>query len=191
MKQTATQKRLPPKVLAAQLVAEDILTDEEIAQRVGKNRSTIARWKSKNQKFKDMVNKVRASFNELAVTCALATKEGRLRALRQRWLDIEQIKRERGLADDMQSVPGGKTGMILKLYRQIGKESKEIFEYDAALAKEQRLIEDQIAIELGQRVSKMEINAGTFENMTDDELEMYAATGKMPERIKASAPAVH
>lgn len=188
MKQKGTPKRLPPKAQAAQWVAEDILNDDEIAAKVGISRTTLWRWKEKPE-FKTAVQKIKDRFTDLCANNGLAKKEVRVNALRQRWVNIEDIKAERGASPEMANVPGGKTGMILKLYRQIGKESKEIFEYDAALAKEQRLIEDQIAIELGQRVNKSEITHKTFEGMSDEELELYASTGKLPDRIGPSESA--
>lgn len=182
MKQTGTKKRL----LAAQLVAEDILTDEQIAAKIGIGRTTLHRWKL-DEKFKARVKKIGDEFAERASKNGLARKEVRVSELIDLYLKAKQIIDERGESSEMKDIPGGTTGLIVKNYKQIGKDAKELFEVDTGLMKQMAALQDQIAIELGQRVSKLEVNSATFNEMTDEELERYATTGALPERVKPGA----
>jgi Helix-turn-helix of insertion element transposase len=76
MGQNDTKKREK----AAQLVAEDYLSDEKIAAEVGIGRSTLGRWKI-DRRFLTRVQKIAAAYAKRALKHGLAQKECRLAVL--------------------------------------------------------------------------------------------------------------
>lgn len=87
-----------------------------------------------------------------AVLPILAAREKRLEALQDRHNRLNVIMTER--ADDMQTAPGGKSGLLVRQLKQIGSgESAQVVEeykLDTGLLSEFREHEKQMAIELGQ-----------------------------------------
>jgi len=90
-----------------------------------------------------------------------AMKEGltrrgvRLREKMERHSLLKRIISERGDADYMQDVAGGKTGLLVREYK--GHSELPFYKVDAALLKEMRDLEREIAIELGQWTEKKEL----------------------------------
>jgi hypothetical protein len=68
-----------------------------------------------------------------------------------------QIIEERSADPSLAGVPGGKTGLILRSTKVVGKQVYETFSTDTRLSKEMRGIEEQIARELGQWQERIEV----------------------------------
>jgi hypothetical protein len=69
---------------------------------------------------------------------------------------LKQVISERGQDVNMKDVPGGKTGLLVKDYK--GQGIFPVYKLDAALLKEMRDLEREIAIELGQWAERKEVS---------------------------------
>ena len=149
--------------LAAQLLAEDELTDAEIAARAGYSRRQLARWKNSPEFSAHVVELVKV-FGDAIASKAIAKRVRRVDALNRRWLALQQVIAER--AESMAGVPGGATGLLVRKVKMLGSGENarqiEEYEFDAALVKELRELEKQAAIEVGHWSEKHEYS-GTVE----------------------------
>lgn len=145
---------------AASLVAEDKLTDEAIAEKLGIGRATLARWK-KSPAFQKRVTTIVEAYADRALRHGIARQDVRLTKLASRYEKLEQIVEERAQDPEVQEVAGGKTGFVVRNVKGIGKgdayQVVEVFEVDQGVLKEFRAIEEQVAEELGQKVSKHQL----------------------------------
>lgn len=103
-----------------------------------------------------------------------------------------QVIDERAKSEDMVAVPGGKTGIVTKTLKGIGKgeDFKMVEEYrvDTASVAEIRDIQKQAAEELGQwikRTESLDLNQ-LFERMSDSEIEAVINQGTLPEWFEAA-----
>lgn len=139
--------------MAAQLLAEDRLTDDEIAEQVGVSRRQLARWKEWPE-FAARIDSLVEEWREKVRKRGIADKSRRIAALDDRWKRMQQVIAERAADPDMQDVPGGKTGLLVKQYKSVGRgdDSRTVEEYavDTGLLREMREAEAQVSKELGQ-----------------------------------------
>lgn len=144
---------------AALLIAQDELTDTKIAENLGVARRTLGSWKE-NPEFSERVqshlNEIRAYIRSHGISII----ENRVAALQDRWERMKRVIAERAESPEMQDVPGGKTGLLVRQLKKVGAgadaEMVEEFAIDAALLKEMREHEKQAAQELGQWSDKHE-----------------------------------
>jgi hypothetical protein len=179
------------KLQAAYLLAEDELTDEQIAAKVGVHRATLARWKE----WPDFLAKVKeavAELGEVAQRYALGRRAFRVRCLTDRAQRLRRVIEQRAADPSMRGVPGGDTGLVVRQVKGIGKGQyfRVVEEYavDTALLHELRETERQAAQELGQWSEKRETTlSGTvavqpaedYSRLTDDEVRvLYALRAK-------------
>ncbi len=112
---------------AAALVAEDRLTDEAIAEKVGIAKRTLERWKDAPD-FAARVAEHVERFRVVVRSRGIAVIENRVQALQERWDLMKQIIRERAQAPEMAEVPGGSTGLLvrqIKLVKVYGSDEDE------------------------------------------------------------------
>lgn len=158
---------------AAVLAAEDRLTDAEIAAEVGVSPRQYWRWK-RDPEFMAAVEAERARLVQALRLKGIAEKQNRIDGLVDRHQRLQQVIEERAKDPLMQTVAGGKTGvmvaspMLVKVYIAGGDEDGEIltptkqselqytFAVDTGLLKEMRDTEKQVAQELGQWSEKLE-----------------------------------
>ena len=98
---------------AALLVSEDELSDAEIAQRCGINRRTLTRWK-KRPKFLVLTEENGRHWKQDCESQGIAKRQPRIAVLQEIWQSLEHIVEIRAAIPEMQSVPGGKTGLLLR-----------------------------------------------------------------------------
>jgi Helix-turn-helix of insertion element transposase len=170
---------------AAHLIADDCLSDEKIAEQVQISRSTLARWKSE-PRFITRVEAIATAYAKRVLNRGIARKERRVAVLNELHEKMLLVISERAESADLSTVPGGKTGLITKMLKGIGKgedfQVVEVYEVDTGTVKEIRALQEQVAEELGQRVERTEtvdLNK-LFEKMTPAELESYASKGTLP-----------
>jgi hypothetical protein len=186
MRQNGTKKREK----AAQLVAEDCLSDEKIAAEVGIGRSTLARWKI-DRRFLTSVETIAAAYAKRALKHGLARKECRLAVLNDLHQRMLQVIEERALSPDLANVPGGKTGLVTKTLKGIGKgddfQVVEVYEVDTGTIAKICDVQKQVAEELGQWVRRSEVTDmhRLFERMSREELHAYAREGILPDWFPA------
>lgn len=163
MRQSKTENWWNPKrVEAAQLVAEDQLSDEKIAQQLSIARATLARWKTE-EVFKDRVTEIINARAEALKKKGIRLRENRLAKLNSVVEKIEQVFAERAAratlspeVDDEQCpqiVGELKTGVVLIQHKRFGTE----YAIDAPALREYREYLKQAAIEVGEWTEKQEI----------------------------------
>ena len=145
--------------LAAQMIADDELSNREIAEQLGVVERTIERW-CKNQEFKERVAEIAKAYADRVLNKGIARKEKRLEILKNLQSKLEQVISERAADPELASIPGGKTGLVTKQLKGIGKggdfQVVEVYEVDTATLKEIRAILEQVAEGVGQKVTKHE-----------------------------------
>jgi hypothetical protein len=147
---------------AAASLADGELTDQEVADEIGVNRWTVWSWR----RHPDFAARVRAITERAAEELerhAIARKARRMRAYDRRWRALQEIIAERAADPAMQSVPGGRTGLLVRTVRVVGSgdAARQVEEYrlDAAILKELRELERQAAEEAGQWTTRSEVRA--------------------------------
>jgi hypothetical protein len=161
---------------AAILLAEDELSDDEIASQVGISRSTLSRWKER-EAFQTRIAEHAAHINAAMLRLAIAKRHKRVQVLDDLHTKLLTITEERAgeyarLAEEQASeseaqqvfrqmfggrgeIPAGAgTGLIVRQLKQIGAgktaQVVEEFAVDTGLIRELRALHEQAAKELGQ-----------------------------------------
>jgi hypothetical protein len=144
---------------AAALLADDNLTDEQIAEQAGISRRTLARWKD-HPEFVAQVQQVVGQLERAALRLAIAQRRKRVARLNTDWLKLQQVRDERGTDPKMVGIPGGQTGLLVHRERAIGTGRNQTiideYEVDTGLLKALLDHEKQAAQELGQWSDKLE-----------------------------------
>lgn len=158
-----TGKRLK----ACQHVAEDALTDEQIAADVGVTRQTITNWR-KHPEFEARRKALVSELQERVKQEGLGRLDKRKAAAEDRHRRMTQVILAR--ADEMaDEVAGGESGLLVRQYKSIGTgpNARQVEEYhvDAVLLRELREIEKQIAQDAGQFAEKQEISGPGGESL--------------------------
>lgn len=148
------------KSRAAFLCAEDVLTDEQIADDVKIKRSTLSLWK-KHPDFESRIAQHVAEIQERVRTEGLGRLDKRKAELEDTVRRINELIEARG-ADMAGEIPGGETGLLVRQYKSIGTgpNARQVTEYpvDAALLREKREYLKQIAQDAGQWSEKRELS---------------------------------
>lgn len=170
---------------AAQLLAEDRLTDREIAGQVGITERQLNRWKLLPE-FDAGIQQIRAETAARLKAQGIRLKETRLTKLNTIVEKIELVITER--ADDMAKVPGGSSGLLVRTLKQLGGgENAEIVEeysVDTRLLKEFREYLRHAAVEVGQWTEKHEID-GNLKGV-QPVINVYASEHKQPDQDPAA-----
>ena len=169
------------RVLAATLVSQDSLTDEQIAAEVGIDRRTLTRWKAEAE-FKRRVEVIVRETQEKLVARGIAEKQNRIDALNRRWNLMDEVIRQR--AENLSEVKGGgNTGLLVRQVKGVGSGEafKIVEEYavDTGLLKELREHEKQAAIELGEWTEKREHKFKLSELTNEELLTLERITSKL------------
>lgn len=175
-KNTGLPKFTEIKEKAARLLAEDVLADHEIAEQCGVSRTALAKWKKKPG-FAARVEEIKTAYSERALRHGLAKKERRVSVLNDLHDRMLRVIEERSQDEEYSEIPGGKTGLVTKNLKGIGKgddfQVVEVYEVDTGTLKEIRATQEQVAKELGQWTEKRTISFKRPEDMTDDELRAF------------------
>ena len=161
---------------AAQLVADDKLTDEEIANRCKITRQTLHNWK-KDLEFAARVEEHRSAWRAAVMSTGIAIKENRIASLNERHRRLSLVIDARGkrYSDEIDSAPldalivdskddaprippeEARTGIVIESVTYL-KEGKRVeWAVDTPMLAEMRNIEKQAAQELGQWVEKQDV----------------------------------
>ena len=145
--------------LAAKLLAEDKLSDEEIAKRIGINDATLWQWRKKPEftaRIDQYVNEYRARIRRSGIA-VVENRIAKLAAMEQR---MERLIAARAAAYAAPEIPGGDTGLVVKEIKGIGSKEDfrivEEYKFDKGLANEYREYLKQAAQDLGQWSEKGE-----------------------------------
>ena len=140
---------------AAELLAQDRLSVQEVADRVGVTYKTLQNWRW-NPSFEAKVLELREQIQ----------KELRARGIREKLYRIDSYANDfertqmivEGRALDMTDVPGGESGFLVRQSKIVGKLVVEEYAFDAALMSERRALRKQIAQELGEWTERADIS---------------------------------
>ena len=141
---------------AAQLLADDRLKDNKIAELCGIHETTLSQWKRRPD-IKSRIEELTQAYADKALKTGLALRERRIAELWSRHDKFRQIIEERAADPSLVGVPGGNTGLVVRSTKVVGKQVYESFSTDTRLSKEMRGIEEQIARELGQWQERIEV----------------------------------
>lgn len=134
-------------------------TQTAIAAQIGVRKQTLTRWLALPA-FVEMIETGRAAIAAAIRADGIANKQNRIDAYNDRWRKMQTVIAERAEAPDMQSVPGGTTGLLVKTWKQVGSgpDAQLVAEYqvDTGTLAELRATEKQAGQELGQWVDKSE-----------------------------------
>jgi hypothetical protein len=141
---------------AAQLLAEDLRSDLKISELCGIHIATLYNWK-KRPEIVERIEELTQIYADKALKTGLAQRDKRVAVLRQMHDKLLQIVEERAADPRLESGPGGKTGLVVRAVKVIGKQVHETFVTDTKLVKELRETGEQIARELGQWQERIEV----------------------------------
>jgi len=128
MPQNAPEKKLSKtQVKAVELLVEDELTVEEIADRLNIDRKTLFRWRALPH-FAALVSETVEAAKQAARQKTIANKLVRVDALIDRHARMQQVIDERAdwYKENMPNVPGGSTGLLVN-----GIKFVKVYEVDA------------------------------------------------------------
>jgi hypothetical protein len=187
VRQNATKTREK----AAQLVADDRLTDREIAEQCGIDKATLERWKLQPT-FRARVQTIVQAYAKRALKHGISRRERRVAVLNDLHNKMLQVIDERAKSEDMAGVPGGKTGIVTRTLKGVGKgddfQVVEEHRVDTGTIAEIRDVQKQAAEELGQwikRTETLDLNQ-LFERMSESEIENVINDGTLPEWFEAA-----
>lgn len=170
------------RLQAANLAAEDRLTDAKIAADLGVTRQCIAKWRSQAE-FRLRVARIINEATARAHAEGVMTVAGRVQRYKDRLDALDRIVTERAADPALANVPGGKTGfvylepMLVKVYDTSGQFTEQmaaldtppeqltsakrdilvhVAKVDLATMSEMRQIEKQAAQDQGQWSEKHE-----------------------------------
>ncbi len=160
-------------------MAQDELTNDQIAARIGVTRQTLQVWK-KRPEFGARVRELLKAMAEAVKGRGIAERENRVAALNQRWEKLHEVMAAR--SKEIREVPSGDTGLLIrdlklvKAYMVVdgdgesgerrdeeelvpGRRMVQVAEYpiDLGLLKELRDLERQAAMEMGQWEEKSRV----------------------------------
>lgn len=160
-------------VKAATLLAENQLTQKQMAAEVGCSPRAITNWLSVPA-FKAHVQKLVEETRKVLAQRYIATQDQRIASYIQDFERTDQIIKER--AEAMKHVPGGSSGLIARDFKAVKDEVVEVYEFDAALVRERRAIRKDVAEELGQLSQKHEFSfSGRISEMSPEQLKEMEA----------------
>jgi hypothetical protein len=140
---------------AAILLAEDMLSDEQIADRISCGRRTLARWKD-HPIFQERVRANIDTFRAAVLTEGVADRINRVQRLDRDWKRLQEVIRERS-QKTLEDAIGGNTGLIVRRERPSKYGAIIEYEVDTGLLAEVRAIEMQAAKELGQWTERADV----------------------------------
>lgn len=116
---------------------------------------------AKLPEIRGRIAELRDLHSKKALTQAgIRNPQARISALEDIWHRMRQVIAERAEDPDMQSVPGGKTGVLVMTYKTVGvgptAQIKKEYAFDRALVQELRDHSRQAAEELGQWTTRRE-----------------------------------
>ena len=147
-------KWTPTRMKAAELVARDEMTMEEITAEIGISMPTLTKWKQ-SQEFQNKIRMYREEQELLIRKEGIAQREFRVQAIRERWERLQSIieaRAEKYSKDpELQGVPGIETGLIIKIERYLGRTKEVRYEVDDKVLSYMTKLEEQIAKEVGDQ----------------------------------------
>lgn len=144
--------------------------------------ATWHQLRAARKKASTKYREVRAAFEKESLEEGLARRAMRVAAKMERHRLLCRVIEERGRAEYMRGIEGGQTGVLVREYR--GSSDLPVYKVDAALLKELRDLEREIAIEVGQWTEKRELSGpdgGPIEVAVEGLLDKIYGEEKSPD----------
>lgn len=119
-----------------------------------------------------------------AVADAVMSRDERLERLTARCRALDEVVAARAKDPEMLGVPGGSTGLLVKIWKT-GREVRAEFQVDHALLRELRQTEFQISQELGEHKTAVEIRSSDIPALEIPENADLETIRAVKERMKA------
>lgn len=146
-----------PRELAATLVAKDDELNSVIASKCGVSIVTLASWKN-HPEFKKRVEQHLLQYRDTLLKAGIMDRYRRIQSYDQDYRRIQNLINER--AEEMADVPGGKSGLLVRDYKAVGRNDvRETYKFDSALVAMRNELRKQIAQELGQWMESGDVGA--------------------------------
>lgn len=146
---------------AAPLLADGVLTQQQVADQVKVSRQTVGTW-MQQPGYRAHVAELRKEIVNAIKEIGIANKEARLIAYNDDHQRMLALRAARGA--DMANVPGGESGLLVRQHKMIGSgESATMvteYAFDAALQKAMLDVRKQVATEMGQFVQRTDLTSG-------------------------------
>jgi hypothetical protein len=167
------------KHLASLLVAQDRLSNKEMAAKLGVAVRTLDNWKT-DPEFKAAVEAHLQAWMAKVQAKGIADRRRRIFQLNERWRKAQAIVEARAKDPGTARLPGGRTGFLVRHFRSLPKGDGErvIIEeavFDAKLFIGLLKIEAQAARELGQWDEKPERVVRRLADLTREEIDSVLA----------------
>ncbi len=137
----------------ASLLAMEQLSESEIAEQFRLNRRTLTRWK-KQPEFQELVQSFARAQRQQLESKGIAKLRGRIRVANKQWLDLTAFMERRGRDPRMRSVPGGRSGLLVRRTKVLrsGDNFGLLVDYrlDEKLLRTLRGLERWVSEQLGQ-----------------------------------------
>jgi hypothetical protein len=165
------------RIKAAVLVAEDRLTDAEIAAEVGISKRQLENWKA-HPEFAARVDAQVAAADAAISRKGIARQMRRVQAQDDRWRRMQAVIEARAGDGELAAAPGGDTGLLVRQQKALGGGDNfqvvDEFAVDTGLLRELRELEKQAAQELGQWTDRHEYSGGV--------IHVHAAAAELAKR---------
>jgi hypothetical protein len=159
---------------AAQLIADNQISNDQIAARIGVTPKTVTLWKRESPEFRARIAEHVATFRKNITTTGLVLKENRIALLKARAATIRGMMLARGKQKCMRNAPGEtvmQKGIQVRTQKSIGSghfaEKVEEFAVDTAALAEERAILQQIATEMGDWKTKSQVEVAEGPSIVD------------------------
>jgi hypothetical protein len=138
---------------------------------------------------RDRIDELKAEIANKAVKTASLDREARLERLAGIVSALEEVIRQRACDPELQGIPGGNTGYIVKSWKAAGKELMPEYSVDTPLVKVRLEVERQAAQELGEWLQRSAVelkgDIPVLDIPADATLEQIrAAKSKMQEALE-------
>lgn len=126
-----------------------------------KGAASSAHKLQKNPKVRARVRELRAEFSEALAAVTITDVKHRVEAQQKRWLALQEIVAKRAIDPDNVTVAGGDTGHLARTTKILGSgawaREVQVWEVDTGLLAAILALEEQAAVEMGQRNIKAEV----------------------------------
>ncbi|MHB0871407.1 MAG: hypothetical protein ACYC66_18200 [Chloroflexota bacterium] len=178
---------------AALLVAQDDLTNEEIASRIGITRRSLQSWKQRPE-FALRVLDLVAAMAEAVKGRGIAERQNRVAALDERWEKLHRVMAAR--ARELADVPGGDTGLLVRDLRLIkvypttadGDEAEETGDPEGA-----EIVAIDEGVAAGRRavlVAKYLLDVGLLRELREHEKQAAIELGQWDDKSRSTGTRV-
>jgi len=165
-------KWTPKRERAAQMLAEDVLTDAGIGSQVGCTDRAIRMWKTYPE-FQARIQSELAKIIRRTENSGRALRHKRIQALDKRCTGLDKVIEARAKVYNRPEIPGGDTGLVA-------------VEFKSARVTEQRVVDGKTQfVEISKLIPEYPVDTGLLRELREHEKQIAVEMGQWDEGIKA------